>query len=68
MAARKNITSCTPDNSNLLVASYIGSKGIHTSSAKSNYDINWELPNFYKQGMYRIGIEVGASIDSLRYS
>ena len=37
-------------------------------AAKSNYEINWELPNFYKQGMYRIGIEVGASIDTLRDS
>ncbi|GEM_PF-1741738 len=37
-------------------------------AAKSNYLINWKLPNFYKQGMYRIGIEVGASIDTLRDS
>ena len=37
-------------------------------AATSNYQINWKLPTFDKQGMYRISIEVGASIDTLRDS
>lgn len=35
---------------------------------QANLAVTWQLPSYRKQGMYRIGIEVGTSVDTLEVS